>query len=91
MSAARPFLYFAPVAVARNAAFAISTEPSKCGSRLVPIARTSTLISPVTLRMTSVTPSMSPRLMGLDLIATSIGWSGQIAIEQGQRRPCRPP
>ena len=50
---------------------------SKCGSWLVPMALTSSLMSPLTLRMTSVTPSMSPRLIVLDLMLTSIGSSGR--------------
>jgi len=41
-----------------------------CGSRLVPIAFMSRRTSPLTLRTTSVTPSIRPRLIALDLMVT---------------------
>ena len=75
-------------ATTRNPAFAISTLPSRCGSRLVPIAFTSSVISPLTLRTTSVIPSMRPRLIVLDLMARSIGCSGR-SRSTGRAAPCR--
>jgi hypothetical protein len=73
VSAARVFLYVDPVGTTRNAAPVIAIDPSTCGSRLVPIAFTSIVMLPLTLRKTSVTPSIRPRLIVLDLIARSIG------------------
>ena len=73
------FLYVEPVAVVRNPASDTSTRPSKCGSRLVPMAFTSSLNVPRTLVTTSVSPSTSARLIGLESTATSIGCSGRFA------------
>ena len=66
----------------QEAAFATSTGPAKCGSRLVPTAATSMLSWPLTSRTTSVRPSIRPRLIALDLIATSIGSFGAVGVEQ---------
>ena len=80
VSAARVFLYFEPVGTTRNDALATVTAPLTCGSRLVPIALTSSVISPLTLRTTSVIPSIRPRLIALDLMARSIGCSEPSAL-----------
>ena len=45
---------------------------------------------PVTSRTTSVTPSIRPRLIVLDLIATSIGSFGAAGGRTGRAAPCRP-